>query len=275
MLAATLLALAAAVLHVAWNVAIKISGDRFIAAWGQFVFGGLVLAPVLFGLGFPAMRSWPMLAGSTAIHCVYITALANAYDAGDLSLAYPLARGGGALLAGLGGAAILGDSLGGLAWAGVAIVTLGLASTARPLSSRATLGWAGITAITIGAYTIVDTAGSRHANGTTYGLALFFTVALAFSAVAIARGRGPDFVRALPQSWWRFLIAGVASNLAYTFVLIAVRHAPVGYVATLRESSVVLGAFVGWKFLKEQLAPTRVVSSLVVAGGMAVLILGR
>lgn len=275
MLAATFLALAAAVLHAAWNVAIKISGDRYIAAWGQFVFGGVVLAPVLFGVGFPAARSWPMLAVSTTIHCLYLVALTNAYDAGDFSLAYPLARGGGALIAALGGAAILGDSMVGLAWAGVAVVAIGLASTAWPLGSRATLAWAAATAITIGSYTIVDTVGSRRAAGWTYGLALFFCVAIAFSAVGVVRGRGPDLRRALPGSWWRFLVSGVASSLAYTLVLIAVRHAPVGYVATLRESSVVLGALAGWWLLKERLAPVRAASSVVVLGGMALLIFGH
>jgi multidrug transporter EmrE-like cation transporter len=233
------------------------------------------LAPVLFALGFPAARSWPMLAASTSIHCVYITALTNAYDSGDFSLAYPLARGGGAVVAALGGAAILGDSLPGLAWVGIAVVAIGLASTARPLAARATLAWAGVTALTIGAYTIVDTVGSRRADGTTYGLALFFCVAIAFSVVGVARGKGRALLQAIPASWWRFIVAGVASNLAYTLVLIAVRHAPVGYVATLRESSVVLGALAGWFFLKERLARARVVSSVVVLGGMALLIVGR
>ena len=37
--------------------------------------------------------------------------------------------------------------------------------------------------------------------------------------------------------------------VAYTLVLVAVRHAPVGYVTMLRESSVVLGAVVGWLWL--------------------------
>ncbi len=59
-------------------------------------------------------------------------------------------------------------------------------------------------------------------------------------------------------------------------VLIAVREAPVGYVTMLRESSVVIGAVLGWLVLHEALGRRRLVSSgvillglvgLVVAGG--------
>jgi drug/metabolite transporter (DMT)-like permease len=58
-------------------------------------------------------------------------------------------------------------------------------------------------------------------------------------------------------------------------VLAAVRLAPVGYVAALRESSVVLGAAAGWLLLHERLGRVRVVSSLVVAAGLVLLIVSR
>ena len=39
---ATLLALGSAVLHAAWNLMIKTSNERVLAAWGQFLVGGLL-----------------------------------------------------------------------------------------------------------------------------------------------------------------------------------------------------------------------------------------
>ena len=68
-------------------------------------------------------------------------------------------------------------------------------------------------------------------------------------------------VRATP---WVCIAAGLAAVLAYAFVLAAVRRAPVGYVTALRESSVVLGAFAGWRILHEPPGAARVVSSCVV-----------
>ena len=47
MLAATLLALGSAALHAAWNLLIKTSDDRLLTAWGFYVFGGILFAPLL------------------------------------------------------------------------------------------------------------------------------------------------------------------------------------------------------------------------------------
>ncbi len=58
-------------------------------------------------------------------------------------------------------------------------------------------------------------------------------------------------------------------------VLVAVRLAPVGYVAMLRESSIVIGAVAGWLLLKEHLGRHRVVSSVVIAAGMGLLVVVR
>ena len=55
-------------------------------------------------------------------------------------------------------------------------------------------------------------------------------------------------------------------------VLVAVRRAPVGYVTMLRESSVVLGALIGWLVLAEPMGSRRVVSSAVVLAGLVALV---
>lgn len=93
MTAATLLALGATVLHAAWNLLVKTSDDRFLAAWGQFLVGGLVFVPVLFVVGPPGLEVAPLLVCSSVVNVVYVAALVRAYGAGDFSLAYPLARG--------------------------------------------------------------------------------------------------------------------------------------------------------------------------------------
>ena len=58
-------------------------------------------------------------------------------------------------------------------------------------------------------------------------------------------------------------------------VLVAVRHAPVGYVTALRESSVVLAALAGWKLLGEGDHRRRLTAALVVFAGLLTLVLGR
>jgi uncharacterized membrane protein len=277
MLEATLLAFGSAALHAFWNLLLKTSGDRFVNAWGQFIVGAVLAVPILAVTGLPHGDTIPYLVASTVVHVVYIAALVQAYHHGDFSLAYPLARGGGALLAAIGGVLFLSDTLSAGAWLGIAIVVGGLASLARPSAGRAALLWAGITAATIGVYTTIDAAGARHtSSGVAYGAALFITTGLGLSVAGVAIGRGRDLVAlSRTRERTRILVGGVAAVAAYSMVLAAVRLAPVGYVAALRESSVVLAALAGWLLLHERLGRARLISSAVVAIGLVLLVLTR
>jgi len=282
MLAATVLALAAAVLHAGWNLAIKTTGDREAVAFGQFVFGGVVFCPLLVWSGLPNGGAWPFLAASAVVHVVYVEGLVQAYHHGDFSFAYPLARGGGALTAAVLGAVTLGDTLPAPAWLAIALVGAGLVSLVRRGTTRASLGWALVTAAVIGGYTVIDTAGARRAGAAVgerlaYGIVLTLLAAVALTIAGVARGRAPTWGAALRAHWPRMVVSGAAVTAAYSLVLVAVsiRGVSVGYVATLRESSVVLGALAGWLFLRERLGRARLVSSLVVLAGMIALIAAR
>jgi drug/metabolite transporter (DMT)-like permease len=277
MLEATLLALASASLHAFWNLLVKTSDERFLTAWGQFIVGAVLSVPVLVVLGFPDSAAWPYLATSSVVHVVYVAALVRAYHHGDFSVAYPLARGGGALLAAIGGVLFLSDHLSGWSWLAIAVVVGGLASLVRPSAGRLALLWAGLTAVTIGTYTTLDAAGARSTeSGFAYGIAVVMGAALALSAAGIALGRGSALIRYLRTGdRLRIAAGGLASVVAYSLVLTAVKLAPVGYVAALRESSVVLGAAAGWLLLHERLAKARVISAAVIAAGLVLLIASR
>lgn len=275
MLTATLLALGSAGLHAAWNLLIMTSSERLLAAWGQFLVGGLLFVPVLLLVGVPGSAALPFLVGSSLVHVLYVLALTRAYHHGDFSFAYPLARGGGALLAAVGGVLFLSDVLSGLAWLAIAIVVGGLASLVRPQVSRLALLWAGLTAATIGTYTTLDAAGARRSSGLGYGIALVLGAGIALSVLLLVIGRAGDIVPAVRLEWRRYLVGGVCSTLAYSMVLAGARLAPVGYVAALRESSVVLGAGAGWLFLHERLSRGRLVAASIVATGLVLLIVWR
>jgi drug/metabolite transporter (DMT)-like permease len=272
---ATLLALGSAALHAAWNLLIKASNERFLTAWGQFLFGGLLFVPVLFVIGPPGTAVLPFLLASSCVHVVYIGALVRAYHHGDFSFAYPLARGGGAMLAAIGGVLFLSDSLSGAEWVAILVVVAGLVSLVRPGVSTVALAWAALTALTIGTYTTIDIEGARRSTGFGYGISLMLGAATAISIAGVAIGRGPAFVRSFRVAWWRYALGGSLTTIAYSMVLAAGRLAPAGYVASLREFSVVLGALGGWLLLHERMGRARVYSSVVVAAGLVMLVAFR
>jgi drug/metabolite transporter (DMT)-like permease len=268
---ATVLALGSAGLHATWNLILKSAprAERDLASWGLFAFGGLLVLPVLVAVGGPGRAALPWLALSAVVHVAYIHGLVGAYRHGDFSLAYPLARGGGALVAAVGGSVLLGDQLTAPAWVAIAVVAGGLVSLVGRGVSGATVRDALITAAAIGSYTVIDAKGARVASsGLGYGLATTTAAAIGISVLYLVQGRGRAFVQAFPTSWKPWAAAGACTATAYALVLVAVRHAPVGYVAMLRESSVVLGAAIGWLWLKEPLGGRRLASSAVILAGL-------
>ena len=301
MLAATLLALGSALVHASWNLLIKTSEDRAVAAWGQFTAAALVAGLGLLVIGGPGWAALPYLAGTAAVHLVYIESLVAAYTHGDFSLSYPLARGGGAVCAAVGSALVLDDRLSALGWVAIAVAGFGLVglrgrgvpiaddvvlgeapavTTARAedrardrAGERAALGFALLTAVCIATYTIIDSAGSRAGDsGVAYGLASVAAAGTAVSLSNVARGSRRSRAGLLLTDWHRHLAGGVGTLVAYTMVLVAVRQAPVGYVTMLRESSVVIGALVGWLVLREGLGGRRLIASGVILAGLILLV---
>lgn len=277
MLAATTLALGAAVLHAGWNLAVKQSGDRWLALWGLFAAGGVIGLPysviaTLHGdLGWAA---WGWALASGAVHTVYIWRLARTYEVADFSVTYPIARGGGALSAAIGGVLLLGDHLSPVSVAGIIVVVVGITLLAGHVDWSHV--WpALVVALLIGAYTVIDSKGSRSTAGSAYAMSIFVTGGLLTTAWGAAAGRWREMRASVTPMWRQYTGTGLASLVTYWMVLLAVRRAPVGYVTALRESSVVFATFLGWRYLKEGSGIRRIASALVIVAGLVTLVAGR
>ncbi len=273
MLTATALALGAAVLHAGWNLAVKQSGDRFCALWGPFTIVAVPCALAVAVLGMPA-RGWIWAGVSGLCHVPYTWYLARAYDAGEFSVVYPVARGTGAALGALGGVVVLGDRLGPGVVAGIAVVAAGLIALAGRATPRPVLH-ALIVGAAIGCYSTSDAHGIRSTGTAVYALASFVPCALTISAAGVLGGRGPAMRAAMATLWRRYLLTGAAVVVTYAMVQIAFRYAPVGYVGALRESSVVVATLAGWRFLGEPGGRRRVAAATVVLAGLIVIVTFR
>ncbi|MGA0877771.1 MAG: EamA family transporter [Ilumatobacteraceae bacterium] len=277
MVAATLLALGAAVLHAGWNFAVKQSGDRWLALWGLFTAGGLIGLPyavIATANGDLDVAAWSWALASGVVHTVYIARLARTYDIADFSVTYPIARSTGALTAAIGGLLLLGDEMSALSVTGMVIVLTGMAALSGHVQWR--MVWpALVVGLLIGTYTVIDSQGSRTTGGSAYAMSIFVTGGLGTTIHGVTTGRWPSMIRSVKRSWKNHALTGAASLITYWMVLLAVRRAPVGYVTALRESSVVFATFIGWKFLNERSGLRRLASSAVMVAGLIILVLGR
>lgn len=275
MLLATVLALTAAVLHASWNLLVKQSTDRRLALWGQFTIGGTLSAIALTTwalVGSMPHIAWGWAVFSGAMHVPYLMLLSRAYDRGDFSMSYPIVRGAGALAAAAGGVLFLHDTLSLTSTIGILLAVLGLFVLAKS-GSWHVVGAALSVASTIAVYSVVDGHGTRQSQPIAYALALNIAAALFVSLYASVRSR-KQMIPTMRAHWKIMGAAGVFSTVAYMLVMIAYRHAPVGYVASLRESSVVIAAFAGWKMLDEGDHRRRITSAAIVLVGLIVLVIG-
>ena len=275
MLLATVLALTAAVLHASWNLLVKQSTDRRLALWGQFTIGGILSAIALITwalVGSLPHIAWEWALVSGATHVPYLMLLSRAYDRGDFSMSYPIVRGAGALAAAAGGVLFLNDTLSLTSTIGILLAVLGLFVLAKS-GSWNVVGAALTVASTIAVYSVVDGHGTRQSQPVAYALALNIAAAVFVSLYASVRSH-KQMIPTMRANWKIMGAAGVFSTVAYMLVMIAYRHAPVGYVASLRESSVVIAAFAGWKMLDEGDHRRRITSAAIVLVGLVVLVVG-
>ena len=276
MLVATVLALCAAILHATWNLAIKQTGDRFLALWAQFIFAGSAALAALITwsvIDSPPNIAWTWSIASGVGHLPYVLLLARAYDKGDFSVTYPIARGAGALSSAILGVLILKDDLSPLSMSGIAVVIFGLWILTSNQKIKNVLPALGVAA-TIGIYSVVDAYGARNSNSIAFALSVFVSGATSISMWALLT-RAKQLRPFILSSWKTAAFGGAMSLISYSLVVYAFTLAPVGYVATLREASVLIAAFAGWRMLGEGDHRRRLIAAFVVVAGLVVLVAGR
>ncbi len=268
--------LAAAVMHAVWNTFVKVGDDRFMTMAVVIGVTGL-LGPALVLAGAPpAPESWKFIALSVTIHLGYFFFLIQAYRVGDLSHAYPLARGSAPLLVAAGSALFAGEMLNAGELAGIAVISAGIISLMLAGGSgfrgdfRAT-AYPLATGLMIASYTVADGLGVR-VSGSPAGyigwLFILSAIPLVVAALAWRRGEAVAFLR---RSWKPGLVAGALAFCAYGLAIWALNLGTMAHVSALRETSVVIAALIGTRFLGEPFGRRRVLSAAVVVGGVVLL----
>jgi len=267
--------LAAAALHAAWNALVKQGGDPFLRLAIVILTGSLLCLPLLPFVEPPPAAAWPWLLASIAVHLAYDTFLCLAYRRADLSLAYPVARGIAPPLVALFAYGFAGESLAPAGLLAVAVVSAGillLVGTGRVArAQRRSLLWAGLCGVTIALYTACDGQGVRAA-GEPWGYVvwLFALDGLPFGTAVLWLERRRLSGLATP-GLAPAAVGGLFSFAAYGLVIWAMASTPMALVSALRETSVVLAAWIGTRHLGEPFGRRRVGAASVVAAGVVLL----
>lgn len=261
---ALVLVLVAAVLHASWNLCAKRAGGGLPFVWLVGAVICTLYVPVL--AGYAWLRPFPLSAGDVAwivgsglLKTAYSLSLQRSYRTGDFSLIYPLARGTGPFLAMLGAVTLLGERP---TWVGVAggVVIVGavfvLTDGSRLFHQdrahlRTAIHYGLVTGVCIAAYTLWDRQGvhTRDIPPVIYdGGTAFIVLGLVTPS---ALGRWDEVVRHWREHKRYVFGMALLSPVAYVLVLTAMTFTPVSYVAPAREVSIVIGAFLGARYLRE------------------------
>ncbi|HTF35174.1 MAG TPA: EamA family transporter [Myxococcota bacterium] len=272
----TALVLFAALLHATWNALVKVSDDKLAMLTLVILGGALCMALAVAFVPIPDRAAWPFLAFASLLHVSYNVSLVRAYQQGDLSRVYPIARGAAPGFVAAGAWAAAGEALAPVEIAGILLLSLGIMSLALEPelaadARRGAVGWSLLTAAWIGTYSVCDGMGVRRTSNPLSFIAwLMLLDALPMMLVAFWLRRGrvwasfrPHLATGLP--------GGAVAALAYGIVLWAMRHGRIAHVAALRETSVVVAAGIGTVVLGEPFGRRRVVAACLVAAGAALL----
>ncbi|WP_353174682.1 DMT family transporter [Paracandidimonas soli] len=280
------LVILAAFIHAAWNLLAK----RAAHAGPAFVFAYTAVACVVYlpwviWLIGSGSVSWSgagiaCVAVSGALHLAYSLFLQRGYQAADLSVVYPVARGSAPLLSTVGAIVLLGERPGAASIAGLLAIVTGivLISTQGRLSrfadadGRKGVHWGTTTGAAIAGYTVVDAYGVKMlgiqpvvldwcANAVRLAMLLPWFLANRRDAMTCMQGH-----------WGLAIAVGMFSPLSYILVLLALRlGAPLSVTAPAREMSMMVGALLGAWILKESVGRWRLLGCLVTIIGVAML----
>jgi drug/metabolite transporter (DMT)-like permease len=238
---------------------------------------GLVILPVT-GLYLASASVFPFIVSAVA-EAGYVVTLTKGYRRGDLSLIYPISRGGAPILTAV-FAAFLGERLPILGLLGIIVSVAGVGflslSEVSPIQGRVSMlkrgsTWALACAVFIAIYSVSDNIVVVSTPPVIYIWWVFMGNTLLTVPFVWRSSRVRSNLNEVRSNWRRIVVASVGSLVAYLAILLALTLTSVSYVVTGRALSVLLAAVLGVLLLKEKFGKERTLGAALMILGMAII----
>ncbi len=266
--------LGSAFLHALWNSLVKTGASRL----GAMVILSVCEVPIGLTVALirpaPELHVLPWVLASGLVHFFYKFFLTLAYERGDLSRVYPIARGTAPLAVALTSGLFLTDVITLVEFAGITILGLGILMMAQGVlangENRRLIPFALGAAAATAAYTLIDGQGARIAGDAIGYVAWVFVVdGLGFAAGMLA-WKGRAVLPRARKPWATGALAGAASYGAYGISVWAMTVAPIALVAALRETSILFAVLIGWLGFGERMTMGKGLAALVIVTGVVI-----
>ena len=274
------LLLGAAMMHTIWNLLVKRAKEKQVFIWCSLIVGTIIFSPLLLTSSISLFSVWPYVLSSAFVEALYYITLIRAYEHGDFSLVYPMARGAAPAFLLIWATVFLGERPRLFGLIGIALLVFGLIIVGgktwwglRKTSglSKSALALALGVACCISVYTAIDGAAVQHISPIPYTVLVIALTVLFITPAVVMRYGNTAIVDELRVNWMGITLVGLFTLLAYILALKAYTIARVSYAGSVREISVVFATIVGWRWLGENFGTIRLIGAMFIFAGILVI----
>ncbi len=266
------LVLFATVMHAVWNGMVKNYPDKVVAV-SSIVFGHFPLSIIaIILLPVPSLDCIPYIIASAIIHQGYQWYLLSAYQIGDLTKVYPIARGFGPFVATIISILILGLFLDSIIIFSILLICVGIMILGLfdiENKNFKVLQLSLFTGFFIGLYSLIDGYGARVSLSAIVYMSWSFILSSLLFLVVLRIKKQKNIIQNVVKKGKKiFWIGGSLSYIIYVIVVWAFTKAPIPMVAALRETSIFFSILIGYFFLQEKITTTKVISIILIVIGV-------
>ena len=284
------LTLISGILNATWNFfSKKKAGDYSVMVTG-LALSHLTILPVTLVLisiegldihAVPVILLSGFFAGLNTLLLVFM------YESSDISMAYPVTRGTGVMFIAILSSIFLGEQISHLAIVGISLVLLGVFLFALTRGRKLSDIWESIkrqkiaffTGLSMVGYNLVDRVAVQNVNPLfLYNLRGIVAMSFAIGFLMLKRGYTLSHMRDTFRHEWKYsCIIGYGGFIGYAIILMIYylfAEAKASYITPIRETSIVIGAILGFLFLKEKATLNKLAGILAIVLGVILIKVG-
>lgn len=279
------LVIISAISHAFWNLLAKKGSDKLAFIW-LTNFTSLFSVLPIFLLALPRIvypiDATPFLIASGLIETLYFISLVKAYETGDLSVVYPLARSSPLILLIL-AIVFLKERVPSWGIIGIGLVILGayvihlrsfsFRDFIHPISSLRSRAsqWAIMAALWTSIYSLIDKIAVGVVDPVLYAFWLDVFIIIFLTPIVLKRLGFRGITAEFKENRLNPIVSGFLMRAGYILVLVAMSLSQISYIISIRQLSIVIGSFLGVTLLHEPYGRLRLTGSILIFTGVFIL----